>query len=339
MIARRAVPILAALTSLLVVTACGAPDTTTSGLAPPAARAPARVPCDAPDARTVSDVRQLRTALAAARPGTSIRLAPGTYPGPVVVTGGGTAQQPITVCGGPGAVLEGGSIDAGYTVHLRGASNMRLSGFTVRGGQKGVMADGARGVLIDGLTIEGVGDEALHLRAGSSDNVVTGTRIRGTGLREPEFGEGIYIGSAESNWCEYSACGPDRSDRNVVEFNDIAETTSESVDIKEGTTGGILRGNTFAGTRITGKPDSWVDVKGNDWAIVGNSGVDAPKDGFQTHEILEGWGERNLFDTNSAVVGTDGYAINVTKRDRGNRVTCNNQATDAGAGLSTVACG
>ena len=80
----------------------------------------------------------------------------------------------------------------------------------------------------------------------------------------------------------YSDCLPDRSDRNVLEGNDIAETTAESVDIKEGTTGGTVRGNTFSGVGMSAA-DAWVDVKGNEWQIVGNVGADAPEDGFQTH--------------------------------------------------------
>ena len=37
-------------------------------------------------------------------------------------------------------------------------------------------------------------------------------------------------------------CEPDRSDRNVVAGNTISDTTAESIDIKEGTTGGTVVG-------------------------------------------------------------------------------------------------
>ena len=49
------------------------------------------------------------------------------------------------------------------------------------------------------------------------------------------------VGSAESNWCQRSGCQPDRSDRNLVEGNDIAGTTAEAVDIKACTSDGVLR--------------------------------------------------------------------------------------------------
>src|SRR5690606_38506571 len=100
--------------------------------------------------------------------------------------------------------------------------------------------DGGYGVHVSGA-------DRVRLRAGSSDGPVRGNVVRETGLRKPKFGEGIYVGNARSNWCRYCACEPDRSDRNVVEGNDIAGTTAENVDVKEGTTGGVLRDNKLSG--------------------------------------------------------------------------------------------
>ena len=229
----------------------------------------------------VATADQLTAALAAAKPGDLIRLAAGDYAGHFTLATAGTAGAPITLCGPRTAVLDGGD-ENGYTLHLDHADYTRVAGLTVRGGQKGVMVDASSHVVVDGIAVTEVGEEAVHLRRGSSDNVVRGTVIRATGLRTKKFGEGIYVGSAKSNWCTYSDCQPDRSDRNVLEGNDIAETTAESVDIKEGTTGGTLRGNTFSGVGMSAA-DAWVDVKGNEWLIVGNVGADAPEDGFQTH--------------------------------------------------------
>jgi len=67
--------------------------------------------------------------------------------------------------------------------------------------------------------------DSAELDTNSSDNVVRGLTVRQTGLRRAKFGEGIYVGSAESNWCGLTDCGPDRSDRNVVEENTISATT------------------------------------------------------------------------------------------------------------------
>ncbi|GAA1292303.1 hypothetical protein GCM10009609_71200 [Pseudonocardia aurantiaca] len=338
----RLVTLVATLALALLVAACsvGGPPPTPPPTQPatePSAVPPRPVPggCDGQQVVPVSSAAELIQALASAAPGGVIRMADGVYPGNFEI--GRPLDPPARLCGGQGAVLDGGAPDSGYTLHLSQADGWQVSGFTIRGGQKGLMVDRSRHVVIEGLLIEGTGDEALHLRAGSTDNVVRGNTIRNTGNRNPRFGEGIYVGSAESNWCAYTDCEPDRSDRNVIEGNDIRDTTADSVDIKEGTTGGVLQGNTFAGARMTAA-DSWVDVKGNEWTVTDNSGTDAPEDGFQVHVILDGWGERNVFRGNTAVVNGPGYGFNVTKRDRDNLVACSNREVAAGAGLATVDC-
>lgn len=294
--------------------------------------------CDGAAVTDVSTADGLAAALAAVQPGAVIRLAAGTYAGHFTTATPGTADAPITLCGPREAVLEGGSVEeSGYTLHLDGADHWRVAGFSVHGGQKGVMVDRSNFVTIEGLHVTEIGDEAIHLRQGSSDNVVRGNVIRATGLRTEKFGEGIYVGSAESNWAKYGAGGPDRSDRNVVEGNDIAGTTAESVDIKEGTTGGVLRGNTFSGKGMT-DAETWVNVKGNEWQILDNTGTDAPEDGLQTHRILDGWGARNTFAGNTATVNGPGYGINITKDEDGNTVACSNKAPAAAKGLSNIDC-
>jgi nitrous oxidase accessory protein NosD len=320
------------------------------GCAGPAVPSPAPAagpPEPQPTVRTVADcgttvalvdsTAALTAAIAAARPGAVIALAPGHYDGPVVITGAGNHDAPITLCGPRDAVVDGGAIEDGYTVHLDGASRWTLRGFTVRGGQKGVMLDGAQHVVLDGLLVTGTGDEGVHLRRGSNDNVVRGLTVRQTGLRRAKFGEGIYVGSAESNWCALTACQPDRSDRNVVEENTISATTAESVDIKEGTADGVVRGNTFDGAGMTAA-DAWVDVKGNGWTVAGNRGTAAPQDGFQVHEVAPGWGVGNTFSANTAAVAADGYAVNITRNTDRNTVTCDNVTVGAARGVTRQPC-
>lgn len=347
-----AVMVLAALT----VTSCGGVVVPGSAQPTPAASssgtpgAPGTAPvtaaargadtsCEGSAITDVATADDLVAALAGARPGAVIRLAPGAYAGHFTATTPGTADAPITLCGPREAVLEGGDVqESGYTLHLDGADHWRIAGFSVHGGQKGVMVDKSTFVTIEGLQVTEIGDEAIHLRQRSSDNVVRGNVIRSTGLRTEKFGEGIYVGSAESNWAKYGeAGGPDRSDRNVVEGNDIAGTTAESVDIKEGTTAGVLRGNTFSGRGMS-DAKTWVNVKGNEWQILDNMGTDAPEDGLQTHRILDGWGARNTFAGNTAAVNGPGYGINITKDEDGNTVACSNKVTSAAKGLSNIDC-
>jgi hypothetical protein len=340
---------------LVVLSACtsgsggqetgAAPSSGTSSPAPssPApSSAPAASPtgCEGSSVVDVTTAAELQRALDGAAPGQVIRLADGRYEGNFSASAQATADAPIRLCGSRAAVLDGGTIDGDYTVHLSRAAYWQLAGFTVTGGKKGVMVDAGVGNRIEGLMVTSMGDEAVHLRTNSTDNIVTGNTVQNTGLRKPKFGEGVYVGSAHSNWCQISDCGPDRSDRNLIEGNTISGTTAEAVDIKEGTTGGILRGNSFDGSAMV-EADSWVDVKGNGWTIEGNTGTAAPQDGFQVHEVVDGWGQDNVFSGNTSTVDGIGYAINVAG-PRGLRenteVRCDNSVQSAGKGLSNITC-
>ncbi len=279
----------------------------------------------------------MKKALRTAKPGSVIRLADGIYLGTFSAKVAGTAAKPITVCGGPGAILDGGATDSGYVFHLDKASHWKLVGFGVRNGQKGVVADRSNHLLISGLTVSQIGDEAIHLRAFSSDGRVTGNVVRQTGLRKPQFGEGVYIGSSKNNWEDITGGRPDASDRNIVEFNDIALTTAESVDVKEGTTGGVVRNNRFSGEGMT-ESDSWVDVKGNDWLIENNVGAAGPVDGYQVHVLLDGWGNDNTFRGNTGELKGHGFAVNVAKKASGTVVACSNKIVGAALGISNITC-
>jgi hypothetical protein len=295
-----------------------------------------RFDCPATGTR-VSSAAQLTAALAAASPGDAILLADGVYTGAFVASAKASAAAPVYLCGGRSAVLDGGSTSGGYVLHLDGATGWRVSGFTVRNGQKGVMVDGGRGNALQDLLVEGTGDEAVHLRRQSTGNVVRGLTIRRTGLRKEKFGEGVYVGSAESNWCDVNGCDPDRSDGNFVLENRIGPTTAEGVDIKEGTTGGVVAGNVLDGSGLVGA-DSWVDVKGNGWLVTGNRGTRSPTDGFQTHVVADGWGRDNTFSRNVAdLAGGSGVGYYLHK-DVPNTVSCTNTVTGAAGGLSNRPC-
>ncbi|MFN0284722.1 MAG: hypothetical protein ACKVZ6_22450 [Kineosporiaceae bacterium] len=314
----------------------------TGGAAPAAPRAAPKAPvptfsCPAAG-RAVSTAQALEEALRSAGPGDVIRLADGVYEGEFVATARGTAAAPIHLCGGRGAVLDAGSVTGGYILHFDGAEHWRVDGFTLRNGQKGVMVDSGRRIGLQDLLVEQIGDEAVHLRRGSTENVVRGLTIRGTGQRRDKFGEGVYVGTAESNWCDISGCEPDRSDGNFVLDNRIGPTTSEGVDIKEGTSGGVVAGNILDGSGLVAA-DSWVDVKGNGWLVLGNHGSRSPQDGFQTHVVEDGWGQGNVFRDNVAdLAGGSGVGFYL-HRDVPNTVACDNRATGAAGGLSNRPCG
>ena len=302
-----------------------------------AAAAPAVAGC--PAGKPVIDANSLKVALSAAAPGTVITLAAGTYSGHFVAGSSGTEAAPIVLCGSQDAVIDGGSLKSGYAFHVNGASWWQLVGFSIRGAQKGLVADHASHLLISGLHIIGVGEEGLHLREFSTDNTVEGVTIRRTGLLRSKFGEGIYIGTAASNWCQYSGCAPDASDRNVIRDNDISETSAESIDIKEGTSSGEVTGNHLSGLgMVSSAATAWINAKGNGWTITGNFGQTSPKDGFQVHQVASGWGRQNVFRGNQASVEGPGYGFYVQFPSLGTILGCDNHVSGAAAGFSNAGC-
>lgn len=283
---------------------------------------------DCPEATvTVSDAAGLAEALEAVEPGAVIKLEPGVYAGRFVATTPGTEDDPVFVCGPSEAIIDGGGVKKGYAFHLDQVSHWRLVGFTVRNSQKGVMADRTGNTIIQGLTLHDIGDEAVHLRNFSSDNTVQYCTIYATGLRREKFGEGVYLGTAESNWAAFSGGQMDRSDRNLVRGN-VIRATAEAIDVKEGTSEGRIVGNIFDGSNLGGAKhnDSWVDVKGNGYLIEGNTGNNTSADGFQTHEIVDGWGTRNVFRTNVINLGNSG-GVGVNDTAGGNTISCDNKVT------------
>jgi hypothetical protein len=291
----------------------------------------------------VSTAAQLTAALAAAQPGQTIQLADGTYVGNFAASTSGTAALPIRLVGTRNAVLQGKTTSSGYVMHLDGASYWTLQGFSMTGASKGLVLDGASHDLVDGVDVGNVGEEAVHFRAFSSDNTIQNSVVHDTGLVDPQYGEGVYIGSALSNWINYSNGNPDLSNGNQVLDNDIHDVTAEAVDLKEGTIGGAVSGNTLGGAAISGEnfADSFIAVQGNNFTISDNTLVHASSailDGFQTHEKVDGDGSGNIFSGNVVQdTAFPGYEINIDTKTA-NTVSCSNQPGGAVLGRSNIAC-
>lgn len=299
----------------------------------------------------VSTSSQLKTAILSAQPGDKIVLADGTYQssmlagnytGSFAATVDGTADNPITITGSRNAIIDGNGTGGRYGLYLYGADYWNIDGLTVANASKGIVLDGSSHVFIRNVKVTNVGMEAVHFRSFSQYNVIRDSVITGTGKKSPQYGEGVYIGSANSNWATYSGSQPDRSDRNIVIGNTFSDFTAEALDLKEGSVGGYIASNSFEGSSLSGQnsADSWVDAKGNYYLIENNTGTNTLLDGFQVHNVYSGWGAGNIFKSNTATVNAAGYGFNVVTGaiGQGNVVYCDNVATAAGLGLSNIDC-
>ena len=321
---------------LLLVAGCAGAAVRAAPPDPPASSGPA---CGRPAGNrvwNVHDSASLLTVLAKVDPGDSIVLADGSYAGHFQATRPGTRQRPIRLCGQQAASLTGGR--TGYVLQLQQANWWVVSGLRIEGGEKGIVLDDTSNTTLTDLTVTGTGQEAVHLRAGSSHNTLSGLRISRTGLKNPAFGEGVYVGSAKENWCRYTECGPDASDANTIEGVVFGpDVRAENIDVKEGTTGGLIARNTFSGVGAT-SADSWVDIKGNGWLTRDNTGRSAARDGAQVHVQLPGWGQNNVFSHNVFAVMAPGYGVRVQSEALGTVIACSNSAPGAASGLSNETC-
>ncbi|HQV86085.1 MAG TPA: hypothetical protein PLO70_15245 [Chitinophagaceae bacterium] len=297
----------------------------------------------------VSTAAQLSAALLNALPGDEIVMANGIYKGKFVIGSAvsGTAAKPVLLRGSRNVILDAENVNTGYVLHLQ-ASYWKVKGFTLTNGLKGLMVDGARYCVIDSIYVHTIGEEGIHLRKFSSQNTIQNSEVSNIGLKTPDYGEGIYIGSAKSNWATYTNGVPDLCDSNKIFNNKLGPgITAECIDIKEGTTGGIIRGNNFDATGITGanSGDSWIDVKGNNYLIEENTGYNPGgsifKDGYQVHVAYAGWGNYNVFKNNECSVNAAGYGFNIqlsgsNGTSTGNKVYTDNTVSGALSGTANI---
>ena len=142
----------------------------------------------------------LQAALDAAPPGAVLRLAPGVYPGPVVI------DRTLTLEGEPGAILDGGgkgrvlSVTA-PDVTVRGLT-VRNSGTSLAETDAGIFLDKpAAGTLIEGNRVENnLFGIYLH---GARRALVRGNEVIGRqDLRMSERGNGIHLWAARGSVVE-----------------------------------------------------------------------------------------------------------------------------------------
>lgn len=292
----------------------------------------------------VATSTQLTDALTNASAGQTIQLADGTYNGNFVIRNkNGTVSQPIIIQGSKNAIINGGTTSTGYAFYVDICTYICVKGFQVTGAQKSVVFDQVQNSTIDGLTCHDCGAESILIRNFSCDNTVQNCEVYTTGLVSPQFGEGIYIGLAYSNWTaprSRTGGAPDTSDRNRIINNNIHDTSAECIDIKEGTSDGIIRGNMLEGANMSGQnyADSWINLAGCGYTVENNTGTNALLDGIQTHTQPQPavTASNNIFRSNTLRVNAAGYGISIDTAGSGNVVYASNVATGAANGLTNI---
>lgn len=274
----------------------------------------------------------------------------GLYQGNFIIpaSASGTREKPIKLTGTRNVVLDANTIQTGYVLHLQ-ANFWIIKGITLQNGLKGLVTDEANSNIIENILVTQIGEEAVHFRKFSKHNMIRNSEITYTGLKTPAYGEGIYIGTAHSNWSSITNGAPDKCDSNQVLNNKIGPfVAAECIDIKEGTTGGLIRGNVFESKGIVGAnyADSWIDIKGNYNTIENNTGNNMQPsvllDGYQVNCAFNGWGNYNAFKNNISNVNALGYGFKINLKSSkgvaiGNVIYSNNKVTGAESGVANIA--
>ena len=227
---------------------------------------------------------------------------------------------------------------------LRG-SYWWLRGFRMTGGYSIMHIENGQHNVLDSLELDHSQYEMLAFQNNSRHNTVQYSYLHDAGVAGSAYSEGVYVGTSGNHWSWWSpTLEPDRSDSNTIQYNTIANTSSENIDVKEGTTGTLIQGNTLGPAGSAGGTNLvWVAIRGNGARVLNNTGAGGPSSGFQiygstTPGVPESdytqWGNYTLFQSNRATV-TGGSGFLIQSGHTGNVVSCTNQVLNGSFGNVT----
>lgn len=290
----------------------------------------------------MTNVKELNAALSVVKPGQTIRLAAGTYKGNFSLSRSGTPSAPIWICGPRTAVLDAGGKSSGTVLRLDRVSNVNLSGFTVQNGRQGVMVKWSDHVSVSDMAIRNMGYEGVHFYAFTTNSVIHRNDIRDTGLLDVAYGEGVYIGTSNARWGEVTGGRADTTGHIAVVGNTITRAGAEPIEVKAGSSNGVVSDNVISGHQPGSRAIGWVLVTGNDWLIQKNVGSDAVTNGYALMKSGTEWGLRNAVVGNRGTANSSGWGVLVHKAGSpvapGTVIGCDNAVTGARSGLTFVPC-
>lgn len=262
----------------------------------------------------VSTAEELHNALQNVSAGDTVLLAGGEYEWTRKGTAGslfmssaeGTADAPITIKSADKsdpAIMKGAGFSDGMVLYITG-DYWNIEDIVFCSARKGIMLDNSNHTTVRNVSVYNIGEEGIHIRDGSSYCSVIGANVHDCGLLTAKYGEGIYIGSANSTTSYSYDCN-----YNLIQNCTIGpKVSAECVDIKEYTTGNIIENCIMHGGGMT-DADSFIDIKGNEVTVRNNIFYDdentAVADAVQLHCQVEGWGCNNEIRGNTAYLTSE----------------------------------
>jgi hypothetical protein len=221
----------------------------------------------------VANVSGLRSAIANAAPGDCINVASGTYNMGGVnlnVNRNGQAAKPITIRGGGASntvINMGAPANIIFTADYVHVRKLRFTNI----GNMGFWMAGAHHNVLDSLEIDHTQQQLIGLKEYSHNNVIKNSRFHDSGLKWPQYGEGVYVGGRRSDGSPMRGVF-----RNQILNNRFGPNVrAEAVDIKGLADSTIVRDNFIDGTGTRWMPDNGlatlIAVTSNRNTIDGNS--------------------------------------------------------------------
>lgn len=177
----------------------------------------------------VAYVASLKSAMQGAQAGDIIYFT-GLHTGNMKTYAHGTAAAPIIVRG-INATVQTSSQSTGYGVDVR-HDYWRFDDFTINFAKKGFYCLNADHGVVTRVDITNIGQEAFKFRRYSNFWEVVSCSVDGTGQAANDYGEGFYVGDAQSNW--ESSTKPDTSGNIVFRDCYVVNVTNDAYDLKEG---------------------------------------------------------------------------------------------------------
>jgi len=279
----------------------------------------------------VDTADELEDALSNAKAGDKIIITAGTYTGNFKLNTGGSQNSPIWIVGKDSSdmpILDGDDYNNSIVLAIDGAddddsadqgiSYIYIQDIKVTDGRTGIALDQADYVTIDDVEVYNVGQAGIHLRDGSSYNIVKDSYVHDTGLYNVKYGEAIYVGSDYTKWDDTGSSSNTYDP--AVDYNQILtntlgpEVTAEHIDVKEGSSYSYIVDNTF---NAAGMIDilngglSFIDFKGNHAEAAYNTGDQNDNEyfenAFEINEKSSGWGYYNNIHDNSLTFDDEYY--------------------------------
>ncbi|SMF05335.1 Right handed beta helix region [Alteromonadaceae bacterium Bs31] len=271
----------------------------------------------------------------------------------------GTADGPIILRSENAsipAVLSGDSYTFNAVLQLAG-DYWEISGIQFGGAKNGIVLDGANHNVLDGISVNGVGERGVIIRNGSSNNTIRRSAILNTGKEPsasfPQNGEGIVVGSEADEWLTAVPEGAQDEkayDNNIRNNSFGPNVRAEAVRINEGSLRTNIQHNIVdtRGITSTGDKASAFVVKGNDTNISYNTIYNESGAGLNQVALAQNvvrawlsdaWGEnlkyyQNIHALGGAVVplanSSDVAVLNVAENTRKDEV----EVSYSGSGIN-----